>query len=114
MRAAVTASRREVAGGARRPQGIVYVIELSAPLGNLTNRRAQCRYYVGWALDPEARLAEHRAGRGAKLLAAAVERGIDFHIIATLPGGRALERAIKNSHNVPRLLRRWAIRGLPA
>ena len=98
--------------GALPHVGYVYVIRLAQPLGNPANMRARARFYVGWALDPKARLAEHRAGRGAKMLAAAVERGITFRIICTVPGTRRFERKVKDSHNVPQLLRSWRARGI--
>ena len=94
-----------------RAAGVVYVVRLERPIGNPASRHGSAQFYVGWTeRDPEARLAEHRAGRGAKMLAAAAERGIRFDLVMTLPGTRRLERRIKDHHNTPRLLPQWAAR----
>ncbi len=37
-----------------------------------------CQHYLGWAKDIDAREADHRAGRGARLTQVAIERGINF------------------------------------
>lgn len=74
--------------------GWVYLFHFHRRLGNLRNPRAQAQHYVGFAEDLEARLAEHRAGRGAKIVAAAVERGIDFTIFSW-PACLAVEKQIK-------------------
>jgi hypothetical protein len=81
----------------------VYLLHFSAPLGNPQNTRAQASHYLGWALDVASRLAEHRAGRGAAITRAAVERGIDFDVVASWPGDRYLERRLKNLKATPRL-----------
>ncbi len=83
--------------------GFVYIIELDAPLGSAKH---QARYYVGWALSIEARLAEHRSGNGAAMLRAANERGIGYRIVASFPGSRDDERKIKRQKNTPRIVRK--------
>lgn len=70
----------------------VYLYHLAAPLGN---ERHQAQHYIGTAEDVAARDALHRAGRGARILAAAVERGIAFQIVRLWPGGRDVERWLK-------------------
>jgi hypothetical protein len=45
--------------------------------------------------DLDARLAEHRSGPGARMLAAAITR--------TWPGNRTLERRLQNRKNAPDL-----------
>jgi len=58
------------------------------------------QHYVGYAEDVSARVAEHRAGNGARLTQVCVERGIEFRVVRTWPDGdRALERRIKNTHH---------------
>jgi hypothetical protein len=48
----------------------------------------------------EQRLAEHRSGAGAKLVAAAIARGIDFDVVRIWPKAtRADERRLKRQHN---------------
>lgn len=78
-------------------------------------------HYLGSADNVPARLADHRAGQGAKLTAAAVAAGISLTIARTWPGGRAAERHIKGRaigsrglarycpvcHPMPRI-RQWA------
>lgn len=60
----------------------------------------QAQHYVGYAEDVDARVAEHRAGRGARLTQVCVERGIGFEVVRIWPDGdRNLERRIKNTHH---------------
>jgi hypothetical protein len=62
------------------------------------------RHYLGFAEALEARLAAHRAGRGARLLEVIAAAGIGWRLARTWPGGdRALERRLKRWHNGPRL-----------
>lgn len=81
----------------------VYLLHFSAPLGNLANRRAQASHYLGWAVDLDRRVAQHRAGQGAAITRAAIERGISFEVVATWPGDWLLERRLKALKATPRL-----------
>lgn len=84
--------------------GTVYLLHLSAPLGNLANARAQAQHYIGFCLDLDTRIKEHRAGWGSKLLAAAVGRGITFEVVATwTPAPLAFEKALKRRKEAPKL-----------
>jgi predicted GIY-YIG superfamily endonuclease len=76
-----------------------YLIHFSAPISPAHT----CQHYLGSAHDIARRLAEHRAGKGARLTAVAVERGIRMDVVARWPGGRALERKLKARHNSRRL-----------
>jgi hypothetical protein len=77
---------------------LVYLIHFHAPLLN-------SRHYVGWVSSPdgyEARMAEHKRGAGAKILAELVRRGIGWDVVRVWPeGDRKLERRIKNHKNIP-------------
>ena len=57
------------------------------------------RHYLGWTEDLDRRLAEHRAGRGSPLVAAAVAAGIAFQLAATWPGNRTEERRLHRYKN---------------
>ena len=61
------------------------------------------RHYLGYAADLEVRLAQHRAGRGARLLEVITEAGISFTLARTWEGDRTMERRLKNRHASPRL-----------
>jgi hypothetical protein len=65
------------------------------------------RHYLGFcdgAQNLDNRMALHRSGRGAKLVAAAVKAGIDFDVVRIWPNGdRNFERKLKNQKNGPRL-----------
>ncbi len=74
----------------------VYLLHFQTPL-----RHAQ--HYLGSADDLATRLAQHRAGRGARLPQVFVEKGIDFQLVRTWNGGRGLERQLKDQHNGRRL-----------
>lgn len=56
----------------------LYLIKLSSPLGS---ERHQAEYYIGISRDWEQRLAEHRRGVGAKMLAFATQKDIKFSVI---------------------------------
>lgn len=62
-----------------------------------------CQHYLGSTDDLESRLAEHRAGTGARLPQVALERGIGFVLARTWPGGRERERQLKKWKMGPRL-----------
>lgn len=81
----------------------VYLLHFAAPLGNPQNPRALASHYLGWAVNLEARIAQHRAGRGSHITRAAVERGIAFDVVATWPGDWLLERRLKALKATPRL-----------
>lgn len=71
---------------------MVYLLHFSAPI----SPRHSCQHYLGYAGDLASRLAEHKAGRGARLTQVALERGITWELARTWQGDRALERQLKN------------------
>jgi hypothetical protein len=75
-------------------QGHLYLFHFNAPLGNLSNRRAQAQHYVGFAEDLDSRIAKQLAGKGAKLVAAALSRGLVFELYHW-PACLATEKLIK-------------------
>jgi hypothetical protein len=75
-------------------RGYVYLFHFARPLGNLQNPRAQAHHYVGFAVDLAERLTAQLTGRGAKIVAAAVERKIAFDIYFW-PATLAVEKQIK-------------------
>ncbi len=81
----------------------VYLLHFDAPLGNLTNPRAQAQHYLGWAMDLAERLAQHAAGRGAAITRAAVERGISWRVFVLGAGDYTLEKTLKAKKNTARL-----------
>jgi hypothetical protein len=52
-------------------------------------------HYTGWALDLEERLADHEAGRGARLTQVQKEAGGSWRLASAEPGTRADERRLK-------------------
>lgn len=54
-------------------------------------------HYIGWcAGDLDRRLAAHRAGRGARLLAVCKANDVDWVLARTWRGDRNYERRLKN------------------
>ena len=51
---------------------VVYLVHFSEPYRH-------ARHYTGWTTDLQSRLAEHRAGRGARLLAVITQAGSIGH-----------------------------------
>lgn len=68
--------------------GVIYLLHFDQPYKH-------ARHYVGWTANVKQRLAEHAAGRGARLLAVVREAGIGWQLARMWPGGRARERQIK-------------------
>lgn len=70
---------------------MIYLIHLDTPLHH-------AQHYLGFTdgLNPAARLLQHRAGEGAKMLAACNRKGITYNVVATWPGDRNEERRMKN------------------
>ena len=75
--------------------GTVYLLHLDRPYGHAA-------HYSGWTSDLDARLAEHAAGRGARLLAVAKAAGIGWRLARTWPGDRHRERQLKRQGSAAR------------
>ena len=78
----------------------VYLLHFAQPIAP---GRHTAQHYLGFTDDLEQRLADHRAGRGARLTEVAKERGIPFYVVGLWPGGRDVESALKRQHNGRRL-----------
>lgn len=88
----------------------VYMLKFSEPIGSPTKSHGTAQFYLGYCADGrvEERLAEHRAGRGAFITAAAVEKGLELHLILVIPGAtRTDERKLKNWKSHKRVLNRY-------
>jgi predicted GIY-YIG superfamily endonuclease len=56
------------------------------------------RHYLGYADDLDARIKQHRAGRGSRLLQVINQAGIGWDVVRTWEGDRSLERRLKGWH----------------
>lgn len=75
-------------------QGEVYVLHFSKRIGT---KRQQAGHYIGWSTDADARIREHKAGKGAALTRAAVKQGVTLEVAQIIPNvTRAAERRLKN------------------
>lgn len=95
-------------------QGDVYIIAFSRPIGNTANVKGSAQFYTGWAKKGEAlrRFNEHRTGRGARITAAAMQKGIEMYLVAVIPGTVVTERKIKNLGNTRGYLAKLVKQGL--
>ncbi|SBW27308.1 endonuclease [Protofrankia symbiont of Coriaria ruscifolia] len=75
--------------------GTVYLIHFDRPYRHAA-------HYTGWTVDLDTRLAEHAAGRGARLLAVVQAAGIGWRLARTWPGTRSRERQIKKQGGASR------------
>ena len=75
--------------------GTVYLLHFDRPYRH-------AKHYLGWAADLDARLADHAAGRGARLLAVVRAAGIGWSLARTWPGSRARERQLKRQGGASR------------
>ncbi len=60
-------------------------------------------HYLGYTNNLIARIAQHRAGRGARLSEVIGKHEIGFEVVRTWPGDRKLERRLKRWHAGPRV-----------
>ena len=73
--------------------GTVYLLHFERPL-------AHARHYLGWAIDAQARVDEHLAGDGSRLVRAVVRAGIHVELVRTWEGvDRNFERSLKRRGN---------------
>ncbi len=82
---------------------MLYLLKFSQPLGS---DKHKAQYYLGWVechKQLEHRLRQHRAGQGAAITRAAVERGYELHLVGTMPGDRKEERRLKSMKNHKRI-----------
>ena len=82
-------------GRGGKAQGTLYLLHFSEPYKH-------ARHYSGIATDLDARLAEHQAGRGARLLQVVKDAGITWTLARTWPGDRKRERQLKNQGGASR------------
>jgi hypothetical protein len=75
--------------------GVIYLLHFDRPIGDLTNPRGFASHYTGWTLDLPARLVDHAAGRGARLMEVVGEAGIGWQLARVWAGPRARERQLK-------------------
>jgi predicted GIY-YIG superfamily endonuclease len=79
----------------RRKVGCIYLLCFDRPYKH-------ARHYLGFAAaaTPDERIAEHRAGTGARLLAVVAAAGIGWTVARVWKGAtRTDERALKNQKN---------------
>lgn len=71
------------------------------------------QFYVGWTKTGGlfTRLRAHRAGKGAKICAAAAAQGHRLELVYDCVGTRNDERAIKNLKNTPKFVRALEAKG---
>jgi predicted GIY-YIG superfamily endonuclease len=80
----------------RHPLGTVYLFHFD-------QRYEHAGHYTGWAEDLDHRVAEHQAGRGARLIQVITQAGISFRLARTWPGvTRARERQLKRQGGASR------------
>jgi predicted GIY-YIG superfamily endonuclease len=78
------------------PGGVVYLLHFDRPYKH-------ARHYLGWTRDLDSRLADHRGGSGANLLAVIKAAGIGFTLARTWsPADRNRERQIKRQGGLSR------------
>ena len=76
--------------------GTVYLLHFDRPYKH-------AKHYLGYTDNLEARLRQHRQGRGARLMQVIKEAGIGFTLVRVWEGDRALEKRLKKQKNSPRL-----------
>jgi hypothetical protein len=85
-----------------RGVGVIYLLHFDRPIGDLANPRGYACHYTGWTLDLPARLVDHAAGRGARLMQVVGELGIGWQLARIWTGTRARERSLKQSGGAAR------------
>lgn len=88
-----------------KSSGYVYLLHFHTPLAGGAKSSS---HYVGWSRHYAYRIAQHRAGAGARILQVCADRGIAFDVAIVISElehagvtyrGTALERYIKRQHH---------------
>jgi len=79
------------------PDGVVYTLHFDPPYSPSADAPAYktAGHYTGWAADLDSRLAEHEAGRGARLTQVQRAAGGSWRLASAEPGTRTRERQLK-------------------
>lgn len=90
-------------GRSEQDSGTLYLLHFS-------KRYKQAGHYLGFTTDLQARLAEHEAGHGARLLQVAKAAGITWTLARTWQGDRRRERQLKNQGGASRRCPKCGVR----
>jgi predicted GIY-YIG superfamily endonuclease len=74
----------------------VYLIHFEHPYQH-------AKHYLGFTTDLAARIADHRAGVGSRLLQVVNDAGIGWQVTRTWQGDRKFERQLKRRKETPAL-----------
>lgn len=85
-----------------RGVGVIYLLHFDRPISDLRNPRGFASHYTGWTLDLPARLVDHAAGRGARLMQVVGEQQIGWQLARIWTGTRTRERSLKRSGGAAR------------
>jgi len=85
-----------------RGVGVVYLLHFDRPIGDVANPRGFASHYTGWTHDLPARLVDHAAGRGARIMQVVGEAGIGWQLARIWTGTRTRERSLKRSGGAAR------------
>jgi len=80
-------------------RSVIYTLHFDPPYSPSPYKTAG--HYTGWAANLGKRLAEHEAGRGARLTQVQAEAGGTWRLAAVEPGTRFRERQLK-AHSAAR------------
>lgn len=82
----------------RSDVGWCYLLHLERPFRH-------ARHYLGWTAAESVydRIERHRAGAGANFLRHVNDAGIGYELVRVWPGGRVMERRLKNRGGASRL-----------
>ncbi|QVI22916.1 hypothetical protein KHQ06_08110 [Nocardia tengchongensis] len=86
--------------------GTVYLLHFDRPFQH-------ARHYTGWTTDLDARLADHRAGRGARLVEVLRDNGIGWELARTWKGTRGRERQLKREGGASRRCPKCGVKPRP-
>ena len=85
-----------------RGVGVIYLLHFDRPMGDVANPRGFAEPLPGWTHDLPARLVDHAAGRGARLMQVVGEAGIGWQLARIWTGTRTRERSLKRSGGAAR------------
>lgn len=71
---------------------------------HMARKMSHAQHYIGWAVSLDKRIAHHYRGTGARMLAVAADRGIEFSVVRVWDDkDRTWERRLKRYKHAPKL-----------